>query len=202
VRNRGRKKKTENVTPAEKTATKPQATAATPKVAARPVIPSISIKQAISGKPEPKTAHIVQPEQPPPVEAPADHAVTNPVSFEKKPITQENLISAWNSFADTIKDDTRIFSTLTSHSPALEDETKIIFAISNSLQKEPLQKIQPKLLQYLQTAFGNETIEIEIVLSEKNENSKIFTAEEKFAQMNSKNPALMTFKQQFNLDFE
>ena len=119
-----------------------------------------------------------------------------------KQITLENLTTAWNSFADTVKNDTCLFSILTTNIPLLKDETKIVYQISNVLQKEPLQVIESKLLQYLQTSLDNENLVIEIVLSENSESAtKAYTAEEKFAQMSRKNPALMTFKQQFMLDF-
>ena len=119
------------------------------------------------------------------------------------PITEKSLAEAWTKFADTIKtQDARLYSILTAHTPSLEGEAKIIFQINNLLQKEPLQNIQPKLLQYLRTALTNEKIEIEIVLTEKIESAKAYTAEEKFAQMSRKNPALLTLTQQFSLDFE
>ena len=165
------------------------------KAAAKPLIPSISIKQAMTGNIEQKT---VQPEKPLAEEV----IVAAPsVKYSNNTITQDALTAAWNSFADTLKSDTRLYSTLTAHVPYLEGESKVIFSINNSLQKEPLQKIQSSLLRHLQTALDNETVEIETVLSEKMENSKAYTAEDKFVQMLQKNPALMTFKQQFNLDF-
>ena len=118
-------------------------------------------------------------------------------------ITQEALTEAWNSFADTLKiEDSRLYSTLTTHTPILENETKIIFQISNPLQKEPLQNIQPRLLQHLKTTLNNNKVDIEITLAEKNGATKAYTAEDKFAQMSRKNPALLTLKQQFALDFE
>ena len=123
--------------------------------------------------------------------------------FAGFPITQKKLTEAWNSFADTLKtEDARLFSTLTAHTPTLEGETKIVFQISNPLQKEPLQKIQSTLLQHLKATLNNEKAEIEIIVAEKNETAKAYTAEDKFAQMSRKNPALMTLKQQFHLDFE
>ena len=118
-------------------------------------------------------------------------------------INQEALSEAWNSFANTlIIEDSRLYSTLTTHMPILENETKIIFQISNPLQKEPLLKIQPRLLQHLKTTLNNDNVNIEITLAEKNGTTKAYTAEDKFAQMSRKNPALLTFKQQFGLDFE
>jgi len=114
-----------------------------------------------------------------------------------------SLTDAWNSFADTLKtEDVRLFSILTAHTPAMESESKIIFQITSPLQKEPLQKVQPTLLQHLRTVLNNENAEIEFVLAEKTETVKAYTSEDKFAQMSRKNPALLTFKQQFGLDFE
>ena len=156
----------------------------------------------MTGRPETKPAAI----QPEPetikniTDIPANSASER---TERLSINQETLSEAWNSFADTLKtDDFRLYSTLTAHTPTLENGTKIIFQISNPLQKEPLQKIQQRLLQYLKTALNNENTEIEIVLAEKNETAKAYTAEDKFAQMSRKNPALLTLKQQFALDFE
>jgi len=125
-----------------------------------------------------------------------------PVKSGNRPVSQETLTAAWNDFANTIKtEDTRLFSILTAHTPVLEGETKIVFHISNPLQNEPLHKIQPGLLQHLKTALDNEKAELEIVLAEKNETTKAYTVEDKFVQMSRKNPSLLTFRQQFVLDF-
>ena len=187
------KKKSEQIAPVAQIHS-PTVASTTPQKT-HPVIPSISIKEAMTGKsstvqPEPATINAI-PESPPSGD------------LGGLPITQESLTAAWSSFTAALKDeDTRLFSMLTAHVPKLEGESKIIYQISNPLQKEPLQKIQPRLLQHLWTALDNYHAEIEIVLDEKNETAKAYTAEEKFAQMSRKNPVLKTFKQQFALDFE
>ena len=176
--------------------------AAAPKIAPRQVIPSISIKDAMTGRPEPK-ATMVEKTEPPQPEDVSDEQIASPANANNKPVIQEELETAWNSFANMIKtEDTRLFSTLTAHMPLAEGEAKIVFQIRNLLQKEPLQKILSKLLQHLRTALNNENIEIEIIVIEKNETGKAYTAEDKFAQMSRKNPSLLTFKQQFGLDFD
>jgi len=152
----------------------------------------------MAGHPEPKPA-AVQPAEPSTTEKitviPPSPPLSNSGGF--------TLTEAWNKFADTLKtEDVRLFSILTAQAPVMEGETKIVFQISNPLQREPFQKIQPSLLQYLQTALKNEKIEIEIVVPEKSEMIKAYTPEDKFAQMSRKNPALLTFKQQFGLDFD
>ena len=152
----------------------------------------------MAGHSEPKPSVAAKPEQ-----IAADEPIAMPIIAGDKPISHETLAAAWNSFANTVKkEDTRLFSILTAHTPTLESETKIVFQITNSLQNEPLQKIQARLLQHLKTTLDNENAEIEIVLSEKNETAKAYTAEDKFSQMSRKNPSLLTLKQQFMLDFE
>ena len=47
----------------------------------------------------------------------------------------------------------------------------------------------------------NKAVEKEITTIETKTTTKAYTAEEKFAEMSLKNPALMAFKQQFSLDF-
>ena len=188
------KKKSEQIVPAAQNQS--QTATSTTSHKTHPVIPSISIKDAMTGK----TVTATETSTALPKKTTADVPVLTTAS---QPITQESMIAAWNSFADTLKtEDMRLFSMLTAHIPLLENETKIVFKISNPLQKDPLLKIQPRLLQHLRATSGNHNIEIEIEVAEKNEFTKAYTAEDKFAQMTGKNPALMTFKQQFTLDFE
>ena len=194
------KKNAEQVVPVQNK--QPVGTSATaPRVTPRATIPSISIKQAMSGQPEPKPTqeNILVPPASVQETTPRETPVTK---IGNKPISQEELEMVWNSFAEVQKaEDSRLFSMLTAHTPQLEGETKIVFQISNPLQEEPLQKIKSELLKHLRATLDNENVEIEIALAEKNETIKAYTAEDKFAQMSRKNPALLTFKQQFTLDF-
>jgi hypothetical protein len=194
-----KKKKSEQVGSAAANHPPHAATAATTKSAARPVIQSISIKQAMAGK----TVSAAETGAPLPAETSVAPLAVSSKTSGNQPVAQEALTVAWNAFADSLKtEDIRLFSILTAQIPELDGETKIVFRIGSPLQKEPLQKIQSRLLQYLFAALDNHHIEIEIVISEKSETAKAYTAEEKFVQMSLKNPVLKTFKQQFTLDFD
>jgi len=147
---------------------------------------------------------LVAAEKPKPAQIETETGETAPISVTAgdKAVTCEALAAAWNSFANTVKtEDMRLFSILTAHTPVLEGETKIVFKIMNPLQNEPFQNVQTRLLQHLKTTLDNEKAEIEIVFAEKNETAKAYTAEDKFMQMSRKNPSLLTFRQQFSLDF-
>ena len=189
------KKKSEQVVPATQNQSQINASKTPPKT--HPFIPSISIKEAMAGK----IVAATETSTPSTKEAITNVSVS---TAGNQPITQDALIAAWISFADALKaEDMRLYSMLTAHTPQIEnDNTKIVFKISNPLQQEPIQKIQSRLLQHLRTALDNNNIELKIVVAEKNEATKAYTAEDKFLEMTGKNPALMTFKQQFALDFE
>ena len=195
------KKNAEQVAPVQN-GTAAGTSAVTPKVSPRAAVPSISIKKAMAGQPEPKPTRENE-SVPQVVQVMEISAPETPLTkTENTPTSQEMLAAAWTNYAQAIKaEDIRLFSMLTAYTPCLENETKIVFQISNPLQKEPLQKIRSRLLEHLRTTLDNENIEIEIVLTEKNETTKAYTAEDKFAQMSRKNPVLLTFKQQFSLDF-
>ena len=151
----------------------------------------------MSGQPEPK-----QKPEPTPIENASEQPLSAPEKVGAKPVSQESLAAAWQSFANVVKtEDTRLYSILSANEPILTGETKIVFHYNNPLQNEPLQKIQTRLLQHLKTALDNEKIETEMVLEEKNEPVKAYTLEDKFAEMSRKNPSLLTFRQQFALEF-
>ena len=153
-------------------------------------------------RPEPQPTPV---EKTPPIPSEAVVAELLPLSAKvgSQPVAQDALAAAWTSFANTLKvEDARLFSTLTAHTPTLEGDAKILFQISNPLQREPLQKIQLKLLQHLRVALNNQNVEVEITVAEKSETTKAYTAEDKFVQLSKKNPSLLHFKQQFHLDFE
>ncbi len=175
---------------------------ASPKPTPKPPIPSVSIKSALSGQTVPPLVDksepsVTTPEEKSESEIPEENHVD-------VPLTQEAVISAWMQFADSLKtSEPRLFSILTAHEPRLNGETEIVFLYNNPLQKEPLQKILPRLSRHLRTVLKNEKAEIRTEPAEKAETgNKAYTAEDKFAQMNRKNPALTSFKQRFMLDFE
>ncbi len=164
-------------------------------------LPSISIKNAMSGQ------AVVAPSSSSTEPIAVERETSVPEDIAEKTIgisfTQEALVKVWNEFAHALKNENpRLFSTLTAHSPQLKDETEIIFLVNNALQREPLQHVQAKLLQYLRTSLQNNKVELSIQVAEKKENTKPYTAEDRFTQMSKKNPALLSFKQRFMLDFE
>ena len=117
--------------------------------------------------------------------------------------TEKDLIDKWHQFSDKIGDKPRIFNTLTSKDPKLEENHVVSFLIDNNLQKEKINEIRNELLSFLKTELKNSTIDLKLVITDlEEENNKLYTSEDKFKHMLSKNEDLNKLKQEFNLDLE
>ncbi len=117
--------------------------------------------------------------------------------------TEKDLIDKWHQFSDNIGDKPRIFNTLTSKDPKLEENHVVSFLIDNNLQKEKINEIRNELLSFLKTELKNSTIDLKLVITGlEEENNKLYTSEDKFKHMLSKNEDLNKLKQEFNLDLE
>ncbi len=117
--------------------------------------------------------------------------------------TEKDLIDKWHQFSDKMGDKPRIFNTLTSKDPKLEENHVVSFLIDNNLQKEKINEIRNELLSFLKTELKNSTIDLKLVITGlEEENNKLYTSEDKFKHMLSKNEDLNKLKQEFNLDLE
>ena len=117
--------------------------------------------------------------------------------------TEKDLIDKWHQFSDKIGDKPRIFNTLSSKNPKLEENHVVSFLIDNNLQKEKINEIRNELLAYLKTELKNSAIDLKLVITDlEEENNKLYTSEDKFKHMLSKNEDLNKLKQEFNLDLE
>lgn len=119
--------------------------------------------------------------------------------------TGEELIDAWNEFAEKIKSDRpRMYSTLKGYLPVINDDQGIELVLDNTVQQEEFQRdIKQDLLDYLKEKLNNQLISItSSVKSEKEKKSRLYTSRDKFEHMIKKNPDLGKLKQEFNLDLD
>ncbi|MCK5028859.1 MAG: DNA polymerase III subunit gamma/tau [Bacteroidales bacterium] len=126
-----------------------------------------------------------------------------PENIQNKEFTEKELIGKWHLFSDKMGGKPRIFNTLTSKDPKLEENNIVSFVIDNNLQEEKINEIKNELLGFLKTELKNTTIDFKLIISDKEEeNNKLYTAEDKYKHMLSKNEKLNNLKQEFNLDLE
>jgi len=116
--------------------------------------------------------------------------------------TQDMLINAWNKFSEIIKKNRpRIYSILIENKPALKENFKIEFIVSNNLQEKGLQKINSETISYLSKELNNNKITLNYIIKEGEKKSQIYTNADKLKYLSEKNENVNRLKQKFKLDF-
>ncbi len=157
-------------------------------------IASFSIKDKLAGQQATKSEEITENQV---LESPKTE-----LTIENQSFSELELIDKWQQFSDKLGDKPRIFNTLTSKEPKLEGEHTVTFQIDNNLQEEKINDIRAELLDFLRVELKNSKIELKLLMDESVQESKLYTSEEKFKHLLSKNEELGRLKQEFNLDFE
>jgi len=118
--------------------------------------------------------------------------------------TFEKLLETYKHFVETIKSNRpRLYSTLNTIEPVLSGTHIVELTLSNqTLQKDFDKNLNHDMTHFLRDELANDTIIIEVKVAKQNEQQKLYTSEEKFKYMVSKNPALNELKKKLDLDFE
>jgi DNA polymerase-3 subunit gamma/tau len=125
-------------------------------------------------------------------------------NINDKSFSLKELTRVWNDFAEEIrKARPRMYNTLKSHLPEIQEEYEILLILDNNDQKDEFQKdIKQDILVFLREKLKNNMILINTSVKTDDEQVKLYTSEEKYEHMLKKNPDLGKLKQDFNLDFE
>ena len=119
------------------------------------------------------------------------------------PFTQNDLTRCWDEFADKLKIESPfLFSTLKSSQPVLNPDWDIEFTLGNKVLEDELNLRKPEMLEFLRMRLNNYKIQIHTTITENLKNSKPNTDKEKFDLMAEKNPALLTLKDELDLEIE
>lgn len=120
--------------------------------------------------------------------------------------TQENLLQFISDFAERIKlDKPRMYSALKDNEPKLIENDQIIFTFLSENQKEEFERsIKSDFFQQLKSVFNNPNFSYTFLVASQNINSSSnpYTPEEKYKNLATKNPLLVKFRQQFNLELD
>lgn len=116
--------------------------------------------------------------------------------------TQDQLNEYWDTFVDKLekKGKYNLAAILKIDTPKLTDDDVIQLEFPNSTNKIEVERNQFDLLQFLRKSLNNFNIRLEISVNEPMVKKYAYTAEDKYAKLLEKNPALETLKQTFNLD--
>lgn len=132
----------------------------------------------------------------------SDDEEDQPETDDGDDFTEKDLTEQWKKFANQIRNKhPRLYNTLLANKPTITGRHSIGFEISNPLQEEALNKIKPDLIKHLRREL-NKNVELEIIINEELQGSRLYLPEDKFEHMVKKNPDLALLRQRLNLDFE
>ncbi len=133
-------------------------------------------------------------------ECPTSEKPTNEAP-ECAPLNQEEMLCAWEEFAESKEDFSR--QTLEMANPIVKGESLIEVTLDNAFQQNKIEEIQPELLAFLRTELRNSSIILQIALTAKEQSdSRVFTAEDKLQDLLKENTALLNLMEALDLDLE
>jgi len=152
------------------------------KVSIKNLISETQIKGSVVSEPAPETAGMQQ----------------------QKEFSADDLADAWREFALQVKEESpRISVTLTSVTPDLLPDKTVILKLDNSALKESFDhNFRARLEHYLRQTLQNNILNLQTTVEATERGEILYSDEQKFNHLASKNPALKDLKKTFNLDFE
>lgn len=130
--------------------------------------------------------------------------VEEPSENENEGFGEDQLESAYREFVQHLKSEKpRLYSILLSKKPFLKENFTIHLLMDNETQLEDFNlNVKADLLNALRKTLNNSAISIVTQIEEKELPRKIYTAQEKFQELASRNPLLNRMRKEFNLDFD
>ena len=127
-----------------------------------------------------------------------------PGAIETREFTPEELKEAWNLFAAEVKEASpRISVTLSSVSPVLLPDKTIVLKLDNSTLKETFDhNFRARLENHLRISLHNSSVRLQTTVEATERGEILYSSEQKFNHLATKNPSLKELKKTFNLDFD
>ena len=122
-------------------------------------------------------------------------------SASTKEVNPALLQTVWREYAQRCKQQGRnsLHATLVAREPAVAGPGRITFAIVNEVQENYLREEKPELLGFLRRQLGDPGLDLEVIKEEVVVKPR-YTALDRFRLLAEKNPALITLKNEVDLD--
>jgi DNA polymerase-3 subunit gamma/tau len=117
---------------------------------------------------------------------------------------QEKFNLAWKQFSEQVQSDgPRVTSMFKSILPELHPDNSIVIHLSNTTQQDMFARnYKHKLTGFLEEEFNVKDINIELIVDLTQTDGIIYSDEQKYNHLATKNPGLKDIRKTFNLDFE
>lgn len=114
--------------------------------------------------------------------------------------TEDDLISAWNEYADNLDIEKLLKNTMSLYKPKLISDTLFEVKVNSELNKEYLNSNGESLLTFLREKVRNDNLTMTIKIAKGNVIKKALTSREIFDEMAEKNPSLQNLSDEFGLE--
>jgi DNA polymerase-3 subunit gamma/tau len=115
-----------------------------------------------------------------------------------EPVTEEQVLQAWNEFAEQRKSQVAEYHLLT-QAISLQGST-ITLTITNPVEEPLLQMVKPELIAFLRTRLNNSSIQVAGVMQPNEIKRKPYSSKEKLDYLVEKNPLIKDLQQKLGLD--
>ncbi|MBP7152206.1 MAG: DNA polymerase III subunit gamma/tau [Paludibacteraceae bacterium] len=122
--------------------------------------------------------------------------------IQNEKYSQEDLQNAWVQLAKMMTDEVRMTAFMQSNLPELISNTEFRILVTNELQEKELKRLEPTILNYLQTTLKNSNIKMSIQFHEDTSALKGKTPEEKYKIMAEENPTLAKLRNDLQLEID
>ena len=114
--------------------------------------------------------------------------------------TEDDLINAWNEYADTLDIEKLLINTMSLYKPTLISDALFEVKVNSELNKEYLTSNGEALLTFLRAKLKNDDLTMTIKIAKGNVIKKALTSREIFDEMAEKNPSLQNLSDEFGLE--
>ncbi|MBL0330472.1 MAG: DNA polymerase III subunit gamma/tau [Bacteroidetes bacterium] len=125
-------------------------------------------------------------------------------SQPKSNFNQQQLEETWEKYANGLKEKgkTNLSTSLLNKKPVLKENFIIEFSINNKAIEESINEDKINFLGYLRKELNNYSIQLQLVMSSIEDKTNLYTATDRYKRLSEKNPAILAFRQKFDLDIE
>ncbi len=121
---------------------------------------------------------------------------------EIEPLTQERLEELWHKLIENCKDDDKMHELIADKKVVLKSNNLFQIQVPNLYFDTQLRNYQTQILSFLRNATGNDALKYEATVVVEQTKARAYLPREKFDEMSSRNPSMLTLRKLFpDIDF-
>ena len=132
----------------------------------------------------------------------SNNVVSEPAPSLNQEFTEDELLQAWQRFAETIPEQGRMASLFLSTYPKLTSKTSFEVTVSNILQEKELKRLQQDIQSFIHIQLENSQVRMTIKVMEETAVQRANSPEDRYRIMAEQNPALDILKNGLQLEID